>query len=283
MTYTAKKGKTKKKKALRSSPLDPTHFYSEQYAICHISRVQNPLSRGLPLRMALLTRAFHRKIKREKKKKKKLNKQENKSYQFPKQGKTLPGKKDWSLRSVLQPVPQQKSQHSLTHHQNKSFFPEDPQRWQWMKGPLYEKVSLCLLTTLSLKKSHMLFFFSPFKAAIEFFLCWAAPLFALFKYLNIISMVIKLLQPCQFFHRKIFLEKVSPSSRYRYLYAVVKLSLSLFLIHWIYWPLSISPHEQVFKHTQHFVGLPSDFLFTPALILIVQSWNMVLSTWAWQL
>lgn len=68
MTYTAKKGKTKKKKALRSSPLEPTHFYSEQYAVCHISRVQNPPSRALPLRMALLTRAFHRKIIRKKKK-----------------------------------------------------------------------------------------------------------------------------------------------------------------------------------------------------------------------
>lgn len=35
----------------------------------------------------------------------------------------------------------------------------------------------------------------------------------------------------QLFHRKIVLEKVSTSSKYRYLYGMINLSLSLFLIH----------------------------------------------------
>lgn len=81
--------------------------------------------------------------------------------------------------------------HSTLSHGKKPFFPEYPQRQQWMKGSLYQEVAAESTHNLTAKKKKpninivfIFFFFFPFKAASEALLCWSAPLFALLKYLQ---------------------------------------------------------------------------------------------------
>lgn len=143
MSYTAKEGK-QSLKVFNTWP--HTSFWLR--AVCNRPHLQgtDPPSRALSLRMALQTRTFHRK-KKKKNPKKELNKQENKSYQLPKQGKTLPGKLEICSASC---VPTGIT--ALLPCQKKPFFPENPQRCWWMKGSLYQEAVAVSTHNLIIKK-----------------------------------------------------------------------------------------------------------------------------------
>lgn len=160
MSYTAKAGKQSLKVF---TTWCHTSFWL--WAVCNQPHLQgaDPPSRALPLRTALLTRTFHRKIKKRAK-----QTGENKSYQFPKQGKTLPGKQEWSSTSVLQPVPQQESQHSHHTKRNPSFLKIHKDGDEW-RDPCTKKQSLLSTHNLIIKKKPHAFFFPFLKLQVKLF------------------------------------------------------------------------------------------------------------------
>lgn len=131
---------------------------------------------------------------------------------------------------------------------------KDSNEW---RDPCTKKWLLSPHTILLLKKKtrqkycfHLLFFFllklqaKPSSADLLLYLHYS-------NTCNTISLTkIKLRELAgtrqQLFHRKIVLEKVSTSSKYRYLYGMINLSLSLFLILWNARTSLDSLHKQIF-------------------------------------